>query len=68
MHLLPQMPLEDYTAPRWLMTSGQGQEPVAGERHGAPQQPVLTSSVWWHQTVIFNGTQVQRSFIGKKAL
>lgn len=30
--------------------------------------PQLTSSVCWHQTVIFNGTRVQRSFIGKKAL
>lgn len=63
-----QMPLEDYVAPRWLITSSQGQEPVIRKPHGAPQQRVFSSSICWHQTVIFNSTQVQRSSVGKRGL
>lgn len=68
MHFLPRMPLEDDAAPRWLITSGQGQEPAVGKPHGATQQLVLASSICWHQTVIFSSTQVLRSFVGQKAL
>lgn len=63
-----QMPLEDYVAPRWLITSSQGQEPVVGKPHGAPLQRVFSSSICWHQRVIFNSTQVQRSSVGKRGL
>lgn len=53
-----EMPSESYVAPRQLITSGQGQEPAVRKPHGAPQQLVFSSSIYWHQTVIFNSTQV----------
>lgn len=59
------VPLENDEAPRWLITSGQGQKPAEGKAHGRPSRS-LSSSISWHQTVIFNGTQVQRSFAGKE--
>lgn len=52
------MPLEDYVAPRQLITSGQGQEPAVSKPHGAPRQLLFSSSICWHQTAIFNSTQV----------
>lgn len=68
MHFPSQLPLEDYVAPSWLTTSGQGQDPVVGKSHGAPSSFVSGSSICWHQTAIFNSTQVQKSFVGKKGL
>ena len=62
------MPLEDSVSPRWLITLGQGQEPAVGKPHAAAQQLAFSSSLCWHQTVIFNSTQVQRSFVAKKGL
>lgn len=46
----------------------QGQEPAVGKPHGAPRQLVFSSSICWHQSEIFNSTQVQGSFVGKKGL
>lgn len=62
------MPLEDTVAPIWLITLGQGQEPMVRKPQAVSQQLVFSSSICWHQMVIFNSTQVQRSFVGKRAL
>lgn len=66
MYSLPRCP-EDHVAPRRLIISVQDQDPAVGKPLGAPRQRVFSSSVYWHQTVIFNSTWRTRVPLARRA-